>query len=237
MAERQRRPAREQERQGEATQLINQVRDLTERVRNVPLTPVQREVLITALEELARAVTRLPVVIPRNLPTSQTARGGRTETERSAETEERRRVIQPSEAQQQAPLGRTRPAPSRVQQYQYRIAVGGTSYLVTLPERLPTTRSGAVDALAAQGRLFDLLLNNELVRTDPRNPNIIHQSAQVTMEGTGPQVTAFNNGTPNYRLDVFRDSYLGRTSSGGQFAQSREVTIAEVVLPAGRRSR
>lgn len=88
----------------------------------------------------------------------------------------------------------------------------------------------------AERRLHDLLLNNQLVvrGNNPANPPA--PLAQVTLNGAGPGVREFNQGTPNQRLDMFRDDYLKLTFQDGNYVESRGIRIAEAPHNTTRRN-
>jgi hypothetical protein len=119
-------------------------------------------------------------------------------------------------------------APVRTQQFVYGVKVGTTRYTISLNERLPS-RGGRVDVPAAQQALHDLLLHNRLV--EPGGKGV---RAQVIVAGPGPAAEAFNKAPANVRLDRFRDAYLARTSSGGEFEKSPDVRIADASAPGAK---
>jgi len=137
---------------------------------------------------------------------------------------------QPAPPVQSAPQSRRTPAPRRIEQFVYDIALGGRTYRVALADALPKLRGGGVDLAAAQRRLHDLLLSNQLVtRANPNDPaSPVITLAQVTMPGTTTADQRFNAGTPSQRLDMFRDAYLNLTFRNGSYSESSAVRIAEV---------
>lgn len=165
-------------------------------------------------------------------------RGGLTEQQREqvrqflhemTQLMQQMQTTQPIRQTQSSPQARTAPAPRRVQQFVYDVALGGRTYRVALAEPLPTSRSGGVDVAAAQRRLHDLLLTNQLVRHEnPRDPSSpVVTLAQVTMPGATQADSRFNAGPPNQRLDLFRDAFLGLTYRDGRYVESTAVRIAE----------
>jgi hypothetical protein len=186
-----------QERQGE--QVVQQFRELVDRLRRTGLTENQREQVRQFLEEMTRMMQQAP-------------------------------TTQPAPAVQTAPQSRRTPAPRRVEQFVYDISLGGRTYRMALAEPLPTLRGGGIDLADAQRRLHDLLLNNALVtRTNPNDPaSPVVALAQVTMPGTSAADQRFNAGTPNQRLDQFRDAYLNLTFRNGRYVESTAVRITEV---------
>jgi hypothetical protein len=136
---------------------------------------------------------------------------------------------------QQAEQAQSRPAPRRVEVFAYDVVLNNRRYRVSLPEPLPTRRGGGLDVAAAQRRLHDLLLNNQLVtRETPEGPVLVR--ADVTMLGEGAQQQRFNRGPPNQRLDVFRDSYLALTFHDGRYVPSTAIRIAEAPRESGTRT-
>ncbi|MFH0884867.1 MAG: hypothetical protein V1861_04105 [Candidatus Micrarchaeota archaeon] len=182
----------------ETESIIQSLRELVQRIRSVQFTPEQREQIRQFLEEMARR-------------TQQTS-------------------TQPSSPVETAPQSRRQPAPRRVEQFVYDISLGGRTYRVALAEPLPTLRGGGVNLADAQRRLHDLLLNNQLVThanpSDPASPVVA--LAQVTMPGSSQAEQRFNAGTPNQRLDLFRDAYLNLTFRNGRYVESTAVRITEV---------
>lgn len=143
---------------------------------------------------------------------------------------------QTSAVRQSSPRPRSAPAPRRTEQFVYDVSVGTRTYRVALPEALPTLRGGGVDMKVAERRLHDLLLNNQLVSRGNNPANPPSPLAQVSMVGDGPGVQRFNQGSPNQRLDMFRDDYLKLTFQGGRYVESGEVRIAEAPHNTTRRN-
>ncbi|MEW6035556.1 MAG: hypothetical protein AB1529_03005 [Candidatus Micrarchaeota archaeon] len=133
--------------------------------------------------------------------------------------------------QQAGPVQQPRPAPQMTQAFVYQVNLGNRTYQVALPQALPTTRSGQVDEVAARAILHDLLLNNRLVESGGQAVY-----AQVTRVGRDAESAAFNSGAPNQRLDIFRDDYVGRTYTNGQYVERPDIRIA-MAPQQGRRTR
>ncbi len=139
------------------------------------------------------------------------------------------RVAPPQPAQAPSPPSQTQaPAPRRVEQFVYDVRVSGTTYRLTLGERLPTDRQGNVDAAAARRRLHEALLGNEPA------PLGGHMSASVQMLGNSQEASRFNAGPENQRMDIFHDRYLGQSYKNGQYVENSGITIAQV---PGQRNR
>src|SRR5512143_503005 len=132
------------------------------------------------------------------------------------------RVVPPQPSQAQAP------APRRVQQFVYDVRVSGTTYRLTLGERLPTDSQGNVDAAAARRRLHEALLGNEPA------PLGGHMSASVQMLGNSQEASRFNAGPENQRMDRFHDIYIGQSYKNGQYVENSGITVAQV---QGQRNR
>ncbi len=196
----QRKPERE-----EAESILQSLRELAQRLQGVQFTPHQREEINRMLHELVHGM---------------------------AQTVQRGQAAAPQQAPpvQAPPQSRRTPAPRRVEQFVYDVTLGGRTYRVALADPLPTLRGGGVDLAAAQRRLNDLLLNNQLVtRANPNDPaSPVVALAQVTMPGTTVADQRFNAGTPNQRLDLFRDAYLNLTFRNGSYVENSAVRIAEV---------
>jgi DNA primase len=133
--------------------------------------------------------------------------------------------------QQTGPVQQPRQAPQMTQTFVYQVSLGSRTYQVALPQQLPTTRSGQVDEVAARAVLHDLLLNNKLVESGGQAVY-----AQVTRVGRDAESAAFNSGAPNQRLDIFRDEYVARTYTDGQYVERPDIRIA-MAPQAGRRTR
>jgi hypothetical protein len=170
--------------------------------------------------------------------TETVRRGGFTEQQREQVRQilqelnqlmQQMQTTQPVRQTQTSPQSRTAPAPRRIEQFVYDVALGGRTYRIAMAEPLPTLRGGGVDVAAAERKLHDLLLNNQLVRHEnPRDPTSpVVTLAQVTMPGATQADTRFNAGTPSQRLDLFRDAYLGLTFRDGRYVESTAVRIAE----------
>ncbi len=114
------------------------------------------------------------------------------------------------------------PAPRRIEQFVYDVNVSGTTYRLTLSERLPTDRQGRVDAVAARRRLHEALLHNEPA------PLGGHMSASVQMAGNSQEAREFNSRPQNYQMDVFRDRYLTKSYKDGEYVPNNDITIAQI---------
>ncbi len=114
------------------------------------------------------------------------------------------------------------PAPRRVEQFVYDVNVSGTTYRLTLNERLPTDARGIINVNAARRRLHDMLLRNEPVALGG------HTAASVQMTGGSQEAARFNAGPENQRMDIFRDRYVGQTYQDGKYVENSAVTIAQV---------
>jgi hypothetical protein len=109
------------------------------------------------------------------------------------------------------------PVPKRV--YIYEVDVGQRHYVVTLPQPIPKGPAGKKE-------LHDQLLNNKLVDDKTKTPKADVRLAEGTTAEQKAEANRFNNGTPNQRLDVFRDRYLGQTYQNGQYVDASSVNVA-----------
>ncbi|MEW6035555.1 MAG: hypothetical protein AB1529_03000 [Candidatus Micrarchaeota archaeon] len=211
----QRRP----ERETEQDRTLRVVRDALMDIANAlspirsPIPPSQARRLMEQSERLAEAAERLKEVA-RQL--------GQQPTQLSPV---------PQRAQPPAPTQQPRPAPRMTQATVYEVTLGNRTYQVALPDPLPTRPNGRVDEVAARAILHDLLLNNKLVESGGQ---VVY--AQVTRVGRDAESAAFNSGAPNQRLDIFRDDYVGRTYTNGQYVERPDIRIA-MAPQQGRRTR
>jgi hypothetical protein len=192
MAQRQRRAETENRTQA-GEQLIHQADDLLNKLRVTQMTPAQMEQMRRFVEEMSKLLQS----------------GPQTQTE-------------PSRTKPASPSYGQVPAPRRVQQFVYDVRVSGTTYRLTLGERLPTDRQGNVDVAVARRRLHEALLHNEPA------PLGGHMSASVHMTGHSQEASRFNAGPENQRMDIFRDRYVAQTYREGEYVDNSSITIAQV---------
>jgi hypothetical protein len=126
---------------------------------------------------------------------------------------------------QSVPRHTQTPAPRRVQQFVYDITVEGRTYQLTLDERLPTDSHGRVNPAAARERLHDALLHNQPAPLGGQ----MHADVRMVHSAGGPQeVTHYNTGPANQRMDIFRDRYLAHSYQQGKYVDDPGIAIAEV---------
>ena len=102
-------------------------------------------------------------------------------------------------------------APKRVVNYE--VDVGPRRYSVALPMELKAGAEG-------KRQLHEALLHNQLI--GPNNEAL----ADVKLI-RGPEKD-FNSGSPNQRLDMFRDNLLAKTYIDGKYADTKDVTLTAV---------